>query len=83
MFKVLLVAACVFLLNGCPFLPPSPDHRSIYGEYPPSYIAIAPGQSVEGSIAEELPGSIDIIGVSSELNGEVLTATFHLRDLPE
>ena len=28
-------------------------------------------------------GSGDIIGVSSELNGEILSATFHLRELPE
>ena len=83
MLKVLLIAACVVLLNGCPFLPPSPYHRSIYGDYPSGYIAISPGQSVEGSVAEGLSGSVDIIGASSELNGEVLTATFHLRDLPE
>ena len=83
MLKVLLVAACVVLLNGCPFLPPSPYQRTIYGQYPSGYIAISPGQSVEGSVAEDLPGSVDIIGASSELNGEVLTATFHLRDLPE
>ena len=83
MLKVLLIAACVVLLNGCPFLPPSPYHRTIHGDYPSGYIAISPGQSVEGSVAESLPGSVDIIGASSELNGEVLTATFHLRDLPE
>ena len=83
MSKVLLIAACVVLLNGCPFLPPSPYQRVIIGDYPPGYIAISPGQSVEGSVAEDLPGSVDIIGVSSELNGEILTATFHLRDLPE
>ena len=83
MLKVLLITACVVLLNGCPFLPPNPYHRSIHGDYPPGYIAISPGQSVEGSAAEEVPGSADIIGVSSELNGELLTATFHLRELPE
>ena len=83
MLKVLLITACMVLLNGCPFLPPNPYHRSIHGDYPPGYIAISPGQSVEGSAAEEVPGSADIIGVSSELNGELLTATFHLRELPE
>jgi len=83
MLKMLLVAACVVLLNGCPFLPPSPYKRSIHGSYPPGYIAISPGQSAEGSVTMDLPGSADIIGVSSELSGEVLTATFHLRDLPE
>ena len=83
MLKVLLITACVVLLNGCPFLPPNPYQRSIHADYPPGYIAISPGQSVEGSAAEEVPGSADIIGVNSELNGELLTATFHLRELPE
>ena len=83
MVRVLLIAACAVLLNGCPFLPPNPYKRSIYGQYPPGYISISPGQSMEGSAAEELPGSADIIGVSSELNGELLTATFHLREIPE
>ena len=83
MAKVLLVAMCIFLVNGCPFLPPSPYHRSIYGDYPPGYIAISPGQSVEGSVSENLQGSVDIVSASSELNGELLTAIFHLRELPE
>ena len=79
---VLLIAACVVLMYSVEMLPPWPYHRTIIGDYPPAYIAISPGQSVEGSVAEDLPGSVDIIGVSSELNGELLTATFHLRDLP-
>ena len=83
MSKALLITACVVLLNGCPFLPPNPYKRSIHGQYPPGYISISPGQSVEGSAADESPGSADIIGVSSELNGELLAATFHLRELPE
>ncbi len=83
MMKVLLISACVVVLNGCPFLPPNPYHRSIHGDYPPGYIAISSGQSVEGPASEEVPGSADIIGVNSELNGELLTATFHLRELPE
>ena len=83
MLKVLLITTCVVLLNGCPFLPPNPYQRSIYGQYPPGYISISPGQSVEGEVSENLVGSGDIIGVSSELNGETLSATFHLRELPE
>ncbi len=81
---VLLIAACVVLLYSVEAIPPLwPYQRSIYGDYPPGYIAISPGQKVEGSVAEEMTGSADIIGVNSELNGELLTATFHLRDLPE
>ncbi len=80
---VLLIAACVVLMYSVELLPPWPYHRSIYGDHPPGYIAISPGQSVEGEVSENLFGSGDIIGVSSELNGELLTATFYLRDLPE
>ena len=80
---VLLIAACVVLMYSVELLPPWPYHRSIYGDYPLGYIAISPGQNVEGEVSENLFGSGDIIGVSSELNGELLTATFYLRDLPE
>ena len=83
MARVLLVAMCMLLVNGCPFLPPSPYLRSVYSDYPPGYIAISPGQSVEGSVSQNLHGSVDIISASSELNGELLTAIFHLRELPE
>jgi len=83
MLKALLISVCVVLLNGCPFLPPNPYQRSIYGQYPPGYISISPGQRVEGEVSENVFGSGDIIGVSSELNGEILSATFHLRELPE
>ncbi len=48
MLKVLLMAACVLLVAACVVLlyiveliPPSPYHRSVYGDYPPSYIARA------------------------------------------
>lgn len=81
--KTLLIVACVFLLNGCPFLPPSPYQRYSIGTPPLRYIALSPRQSLEGSVAAYLPGSVDMIGVSSELDGEVLAATFHLRELPE
>ena len=83
MLKTILVAAFAVLLNGCPFLPPSPYHRTLLGDLPPGYIAMLPGQSVEESATWDLPGHVDIIGASSELDGEVLTATFRLRDLPE
>lgn len=83
MLKVLLIAACVVLLNGCPFLPPSPYQRYSIGTLPLRYTALSPGQSLEGSVAAYLPGSVDMIGVSSELDGELLTAIFHLRELPD
>ena len=81
--KTLLIAACVCLLNGCPFLPPSPYQRYSIGTLPLRYTDLSPGQSLEGSVAAYLPGSVDMTGVSSALDGELLAATFHLRELPE
>ena len=81
--SVLLVSACVVLLYSVEAIPPSPYQRSIYGDHPPGYIAISPGQSVEGSVTWDVPGSADIIGVSSELNGELLTATFTFENFPK
>lgn len=46
-------------------------------------LLMLPGQSIEVPISEELPDYVDIVGVSSELDGEILTATFHLRGIPE
>ena len=42
-----------------------------------------PGQSAEGLVSDELPNYIDIVGASSELDGETLTAVFHLRGIPQ
>ncbi|MDE0077263.1 MAG: hypothetical protein OXO50_07070 [Caldilineaceae bacterium] len=84
MAKATLIAACVFLLNGCPFLPPSPYNRiDITNVLPTGNISLLPGQSIEESVTEDAPGPVDIIGASSELDGEVLTVTLRLRELPE
>ena len=42
-----------------------------------------PGQSAKDPILSSLPGYIDIVGVDSSLEGETLTAIFHLREIPE
>ena len=42
-----------------------------------------PGQSAEGWVSDELPNYVDIVGASSELDGETLTAVFHLRGIPQ
>ena len=36
-----------------------------------------------GLVSDDLPNFIDIVGASSELDGETLTAVFHLREIPE
>ena len=45
--------------------------------------AETPGRSLSGDVSHELPGHIDIRGVTTALDGETLIVTFQLRDLPE
>ena len=44
---------------------------------------IAPGQTVNDGVTDTLPSHMDIIEVSTTLDGETLTVVFHLRDIPE
>jgi len=44
---------------------------------------IAPGQTVSDGVTDTLPAYMDIIEVSTTLDGETLAVVFHLRDLPE
>ena len=44
---------------------------------------VTPGRSVSGDVSHELVGHIDIRGVTTALDGETLTVTFQLRDVPE
>ena len=44
---------------------------------------IAPGQTVIDGVSDTLPAYMDIIEVSTTLDGETLAVVFHLRDLPE
>ena len=44
---------------------------------------VTPGQSVSEDVSHELVGHIDIRDVKTILDGETLTATFLLRDVPE
>ena len=45
--------------------------------------AAKPGHSVTGDVSHELVGHIDIRDVTTALDGETLTVTFLLRDVPE
>ena len=46
-------------------------------------LVMLPGQNAEGLVSDDLPNYIDIVGASSDLDGETLTAVFHLREIPE
>ena len=45
--------------------------------------AVKSDQGVSDDVSHELVGHIDIRDVTTTLDGETLTATFHLRDVPE
>ena len=81
--KTTIIAVCVLILNGCPFLPPNPYGHVGYGVYPASSISLPVGEDIKDAEELSIPGLNDIVGVSSELNGETLSATFYLRELPK
>ena len=81
--KTTIAALCMLLLGSCPFLPPSPYQHIGFGVYPESSISLPVGISIEDEAELSLPGPIDVISVSSELNDQTLSATLFLRELPE
>ena len=78
--KTLVVVLALFLTacNPIPQLPPQHLTRCSTGN-----VVMLPGQSAVGFVSEDLPNYIDIVGASSELDGETLTAVFHLRGIPQ
>ncbi|MDE0196691.1 MAG: hypothetical protein OXK78_00765 [Caldilineaceae bacterium] len=57
--------------------PPSPFHARSDGS------AVMPGRSASGDESHALVGHIDIRGVMTAVEGETLTVTLQLRDIPE
>lgn len=47
------------------------------------FLALNPGESADDPVAMNIPGYIDIVRVETALDGEILTAILHLRELPE
>ena len=47
------------------------------------FLTLNPGESADDPVAMNIPGYIDIVRVETALDGEILTATLHLRELPE
>ena len=98
MLRQLLIAGLAILLTACVPIPQetpdvssqeppkteaSPQASPNDNECFEGQLVILPGQSVEAPISDELPDYVDIVGLSSDLDGETLFATFHLRDIPE
>lgn len=81
MLKKLLVVVLALSLAACnPIAQIMPQHLTRCSS---GSLVMLPGQSAEGLESDDLPNYIDIVGASSELDGETLTAVFHLREIPE
>jgi len=76
MRKVALFSLVALLLAACNSIPSRPPVTCLY-----NIVVMSPGVSIASEPSEILPGHIDIVSVSSVLDGERLTATFHLRDI--
>ncbi len=90
MLRRLLIAGLALLLTACVPIPQEAPKTDALPQASPydnvcfrDQLLMLPGQSVEAPMSDELPDYVDIVGVSSDLDGETLFATFHLRDIPE
>ena len=96
MFQKLVIAGIALLTAACVPIPPEPpasasvsaQTETLAEKYesadcPGGYIDLQPGQSAYDPPLSSLPGYVDIIRVESSLDGETLTAIFHLRSIPE
>ena len=61
---------------------PSTVSGSAPADCPGGYLRLLPGQSASDPAADDLPPYIDVVGAASSLDGETLTAVFHLREIP-
>lgn len=90
MSRNLLIGGLALLTSACVPIPRelAPASETVLtteqqAECPGGYFEVLPGQSGSDSVLEFLPAYIDIVSVDSSLDGETLTAIFHLRGLPE
>ena len=75
-----IITAAKENLADCPDIEKPEDFTS-ERQYDLVYVPV--GQVAHDPTATNIPGYIDIVKVESDLDGEVLSVVFHLRDLPE
>lgn len=81
MLKTFLVAGLAFLITACAPIATVPPEQHADCSY--DQFSTRPGQSAPDPTSDSAPGYVDIVGVKSNLEGEMLTATFYLRDIPQ
>ncbi|MDE0080048.1 MAG: hypothetical protein OXO50_21200 [Caldilineaceae bacterium] len=82
MFRDLVVAGLALLTAACVPIPAEPPAASELSRAVDGSAAISEQDEVK-DIAHDMVAHIDIRGVTTALDGETLTVTFQLRDLPE
>lgn len=80
MLQKMIVALLMVALSACVPIPTTPPQVA---DCPGGYLHMLAGQSANDPVATDLPGYVDIVKAESILDGETLTATFYLRDVPE
>ena len=80
MLKKIAFIMLTLALTACVPIPTEPPQIA---DCPGGYLDILVEQNASDPVAMDLPGYIDIVRVESRLDDETLTATFHLRDMPE
>lgn len=88
MLKEIAVVLPLTVLTACAPIPlespdTSPQMPVLSDSCGPDHMTLQVGQSVGDPASDEIPGHIDILRVESSLDGETLTAVFHLRDIPQ
>jgi len=82
MFKNLMVVGLALLTAACVPIPAQPPAASELRRPVDGSAAISEQDELK-DVARDLVAHIDIRGVATALDGETLTVTFQLRDLPE
>ncbi len=82
MFKSILIVGLALITAACVPIPAEPPAASELSR-PVDGSVVVSEQDEFKDISHDLVAHIDIRGVTTALDGEILTVTFQLRDLPE
>ncbi|MDE0631681.1 MAG: hypothetical protein OXH73_09280 [Caldilineaceae bacterium] len=77
---ICILALIASTLSACAPIPPKPPQEPVCHD---GFVAISVEQIATDPLSSDLPGHIDIAMIETHLNGDTLTATFHLKGLPE
>ena len=79
MLKTAAITLFTLFLSACVPIPQEPSQAVCHE----GFVVMRAGQSASDPIVSDLPGHVDIVKAETSLEGETLTATFHLKNVPE